>query len=247
MSDSDLRRNQLTHTLNTFLDLIDEAEAIITQKDVAPQPERNLEEVLDLLVPPTLGEVDCESATMTTLSHLVRECTACRLAEGSTQPVFGEGSVPARLMVIGEGPGYDEDKIGRPFVGKAGQYLDSWLKAIKLDRQSGVYLANIVKCRPPENRDPSPDEREACLPYLKRQIQLVKPQILLLVGSVAAKTLLETTDGVTKLRGRFLRWEGIVTVVTFHPAAVLRNTDLKRPVWEDLKRVADFLNIDYRR
>jgi DNA polymerase len=150
-------------------------------------------------------------------------------------------------MVIGEGPGAEEDACGRAFVGRAGKYLDSWLSSISMDRTTNVYIANIVKCRPPENRNPHPDEVQACIGYLKRQVQLIKPEIILLAGSVAARSLLDVPEGVGKLRGRFHRYEGIPVLVTYHPAGVLRNPEYRRPVWEDLKKVAAYLNIQLPR
>lgn len=241
----DPKRAALEESLNTYLSLIDEAKALIGGQEAPADQNYDLSEVLDLLAPPPLDLQDMSTASLKVLEAMVASCTKCRLANGRTNTVFGEGSVPARLMVIGEGPGADEDATGKPFVGKAGEYLDTWLNAIHLGRGRGVYLANIVKCRPPNNRDPQNDERDACLPYLKRQIQLIKPQMILLLGRTAAQTLLATEDGVGKLRGRFHRVEEIPAVVTYHPAAVLRNLELKRPVWEDLKRVATYLGIDY--
>ncbi|HRV24608.1 MAG TPA: uracil-DNA glycosylase, partial [Sphaerochaeta sp.] len=177
------------------------------------------------------------------LEEAVRGCSLCRLAETRTKTVFGTGVPSPTLMVIGEGPGGDEDLQGEAFVGRAGKYLDAWLNAINLSRTNGVYITNIVKCRPPNNRDPQGDEVEACVPYLSRQIQLLQPQAILLLGRVAAQTLLRRKDALAALRGTFHRYEGIPVLVTYHPAAVLRDQRLKRPVWEDLKKIASFLNI----
>lgn len=244
---SDHKREQLAQSLEAYLDLIGEAEAVIANKPYAKES-WDLSTILDVLAPPPLDLDSIDGANLRVLEAMVASCTKCRLCEGRTMTVFGEGSVPARVMVIGEGPGSEEDTVGRPFVGRAGEYLESWLKAIHLERSAGVYITNIVKCRPPNNRDPLPDEREACLPYLRRQIQLVKPQLILLVGRTAAQALLATDQGVGALRGRYHRYEGIPVVVTYHPAAVLRNTDeLRRPVWEDLKRVAAYLGIELGR
>ena len=247
MSDQKGRREALSASIETYLDLIGEAEAVIAGKPYTKE-EWDLSTILDVLAPPPLDLDSIDGANLRVLEAMVASCSKCRLCEGRTMTVFGEGSAPARVMVIGEGPGYEEDKSGRPFVGRAGEYLESWLKSIHLDRMHGVYIANIVKCRPPNNRDPQTDEREACMPYLLRQIQLVKPQLILLLGRTAAQTLLNTEQGVGALRGRYHRWQGIPVVVTYHPAAVLRNTaELRRPVWEDLKRVAAYLGIELGR
>ena len=184
-----------------------------------------------------------QRASLAQVESMVAECTLCQLASGRTKSVCGEGAMNARLMVIGEGPGAEEDRTGRPFVGKAGQYLDSWLSAIGLDRTLNTYIANIVKCRPPENRDPYPEEAQACIPYLKRQIALVKPDAILCVGKVAAHFLLGRDDTLHAMRSTVHRFEGIPTIITYHPAAVLRNLELRAPVWEDLKRVASLLSL----
>lgn len=243
MSDIQERRQGLASALQSFVDLCDEAQAVIGATPLQSSGERDFSVLLDTMLPLPVDKGSVHGTNVRQLEALVTGCTKCRLCETRKQVVFGEGSIPARLMVIGEGPGFEEDASGKPFVGKAGKYLDSWLGAINMDRSNAVYIANIVKCRPPENRDPEVDEVQACLPYLKRQIQLVKPQIILLVGSVAARSLLGVSDGVGKLRGRFLRYEDVPVVVTYHPAAVLRNMELKRPVWDDLKKIAAYLDI----
>jgi DNA polymerase len=174
------------------------------------------------------------------LDHIVREvaaCTRCALHRARRNTVAGEGAEDPLVMVIGEGPGAEEDRSGRPFVGKAGQYLDRWLTAIGLDRKSNCFIGNIVKCRPPGNRDPLPEEAEACLPYLKRQIEILKPEAILTVGRVATQILCGRSEGIGQLRGKELDYMGIPVVATYHPSAVLRNTDLRAPVWEDLKRL----------
>ena len=152
-------------------------------------------------------------------------CTLCRLAEGRTQVVFGEGDPHADLMVVGEGPGREEDLQGRPFVGRSGQLLDKLLlEEAGLERRQ-VYIGNVVKCRPPENRDPLPDEIASCRPYLDQQVELIRPIVVLTLGNFASKTLLGTTEGITKLRGRSYPYPGTSTTVvvpTFHPAAALR-------------------------
>jgi DNA polymerase len=142
-------------------------------------------------------------------------------------------------MVIGEAPGEEEDLRGEPFVGPAGKYLDRWLEAVGLSRERNVYIANIVKCRPPENRDPSPEETAACMPYLLRQVRIVRPESVLALGRVAAQNLLGTGEGIGRLRGRPGTWQGLPFLATYHPSAVLRDPQLRRPVWEDMKMLRD--------
>jgi len=175
----------------------------------------------------------------------IRACTACRLCETRTSAVPGEGAGQPMVMVIGEGPGADEDAQGRPFVGRAGQLLDKMLDSIGLSRNSNCFIANVVKCRPPGNRDPLPEETAACAPFLERQIQLLKPQFILCAGRIAAHTLLKTDEPVGKLRGEFteasIGGAIIPLLVTYHPSALLRNEELKRPAWEDLKLLREKL------
>lgn len=181
--------------------------------------------------------------TIDNLRKQVCACTLCRLSKTRHHVVYGEGVEKPLVMIIGEGPGADEDQSGRPFVGRSGQYLDTWLAPISLSREKNVFIGNIVKCRPPENRVPEPDEIDACIPYLKKQIQFLQPKLLLLVGATAAHGLLGRFDGVGKLRGEHISYQGIPVVVTYHPSGVLRNPMLRRPVWEDMKRVAKILSL----
>lgn len=168
-------------------------------------------------------------------------CMRCPLAPTRTHAVPGEGVIDPLVMVIGEGPGADEDRTGRPFVGRAGRFLDEWLGAVGLSREENVFVANIVKCRPPENRDPQPEEVAACMPYLEEQIALVQPRMILCLGRVATRSLTGVETGITRIHGTFYTWRGITVVPTFHPSAVLRNEAWKRPVWEDLKCVRNWL------
>jgi DNA polymerase len=163
-------------------------------------------------------------------------CTRCALAEGRTHVVFGTGDPRARLMFIGEGPGYHEDQQGEPFVGAAGQLLNRIIQAIELRREQ-VYIANIVKCRPPLNRDPLPDEVAACIGYLEQQIRLIQPAVIVALGRVAAQTLLGTDLSLGRMRGQWFDYLGCQLRVTYHPAALLRNESLKRPTWEDMQVV----------
>ena len=166
----------------------------------------------------------------------IGECTRCKLCEGRNKIVFGDGSPHARLMFVGEGPGSDEDRQGLPFVGRAGQLLNQIIKAMGYQREE-VYIANVVKCRPPENRAPQPDETAACTPFLFRQIEIIKPEVIVALGSPATQALLESSTGITKLRGTFREFRGIPVMPTFHPAYLLRNPAAKKDVWEDMQKV----------
>jgi DNA polymerase len=172
--------------------------------------------------------------TVEGLAEVIRGCTLCGLCNERTNAVPGEGPSDAALMVIGEGPGAVEDETGRPFVGRAGQLLTDILKAIDCPRES-VFIGNIVKCRPPENRNPERDEIASCLPYLHRQIQAISPTVILAVGATAACSLLETRGSLGSLRNKVHRFRGIPVVVTYHPAALLRNPHWKKPTWDDVR------------
>jgi DNA polymerase len=167
-------------------------------------------------------------------------CERCELSRGRTHVVFGSGDPDADLMIIGEGPGAQEDRQGLPFVGPAGELLTKILLAIERTREQ-VYIANIVKCRPPQNRDPQPEEVAACRSYLDRQIALVQPRVIVALGRVAAQTLLGNDSPVGRLRGSWWEVAGVPVRVTYHPAALLRDPGLKRPTWEDMKIVRDRL------
>lgn len=170
-------------------------------------------------------------------------CTRCGLAERRTQVVFSDGPRDARLMVVGEAPGRNEDETGLPFVGAAGKYLDLLLGTVGLSRRESVYIANVVKCRPPGNRDPKPEEIEACSPFLKKQIELVRPQALLAVGSFSAQLLTgREKTALGKLRGKVHRYHGVPLVVTYHPAALLRNAKWTRSFWDDLQLLQGVLD-----
>ena len=168
------------------------------------------------------------------LYDAIHTCTKCSLGFTRNKFVFGVGNPNAGILFIGEAPGRDEDLQGEPFVGRAGQLLDKMLAAIHLTRED-VYIANILKCRPPENRDPLPDESNACLPHLAEQIRLIKPKLICALGRIAAQILLDTKTPLSKLRGRFYDVGGAKMLATFHPAALLRNPNFKREAWEDLK------------
>jgi uracil-DNA glycosylase len=168
-------------------------------------------------------------------------CTRCKLCTlGRSQIVFGVGNPKARLMIVGEAPGEEEDKRGEPFVGRAGQLLTKIIEAIGLTREQ-VYIANVIKCRPPANRNPEPDEVASCEPFLFRQIDAIQPRVIVPLGKFAAQCLLKTVDPITKLRGRQFDYRGTVLIPTFHPAYLLRNPSAKREVWEDMKKVRAIL------
>jgi uracil-DNA glycosylase len=164
------------------------------------------------------------------------DCTRCKLHKGRNKLVFGDGSPKAQLVFVGEGPGADEDIQGLPFVGRAGKLLTQMIEAMGLQRKD-VYICNVVKCRPPQNRAPEPDEVETCSPYLLRQIDVINPKVIVCLGAVAAKTLLETTRGISQFRGEWLEWRGRKLMATYHPAYLLRNPPAKADVWKDLQKV----------
>lgn len=187
------------------------------------------------------NELQSEAAggekTLTALHSLYersRTCTKCRLASTRTNFVFGEGNPHARLVVIGEAPGADEDALGRPFVGRSGQLLDKILQAVQFRREE-VFICNIIKCRPPQNRNPLQDEIASCMPWLLDQLDLLKPSMLLLLGRVAANTILQNTLSLGAMRGKIIRWKQFDCVATYHPAALLRNPNWKRGCWEDVQ------------
>jgi DNA polymerase len=206
------------------------AEAGIAGVDCSPESLKALE---------TWGQSRGEppAAGMETLEDVrahLGDCRRCKLCRSRTNIVFGTGNPQARLMFIGEGPGQEEDRAGEPFVGAAGQLLNRIIDAIKL-RRSDVYIANVVKCRPPGNRLPEREEIATCSPFLRRQINAIRPWFICTLGGCAAQTLLNTSEPVSRLRGRFRDYQGIRVLPTFHPAYLLRNPEKKREVWEDMK------------
>ncbi|MEW5910535.1 MAG: uracil-DNA glycosylase [Thermodesulfobacteriota bacterium] len=174
----------------------------------------------------TLGDIESD----------LGECRRCRLSKTRSRIVFGTGPSTARLIFIGEGPGYEEDMQGKPFVGAAGQLLTKIIQAMGMSRD-GVYVCNVVKCRPPENRAPLPDEIAECLPFLWRQIRSIGPSHICALGAVASQTLLKVETPISRLRGRFHEIDGMRIIPTYHPAYLLRNPDKKKEVWEDMKRL----------
>jgi len=198
--------------------------------------------------------IDSRASALTALSNDIGDCTRCKLHAGRTHLVFGTGDPESELMFVGEAPGEDEDRLGQPFVGKAGQLLTRIIEAMGLQREK-VYIANIIKCRPPRNRNPEPDEIETCSPFLRRQIEIIRPKVICALGNFAAQTLLATGQKISQLRGRFHALptsfsDGasaeIQVMPTFHPAYLLRNPQDKKRVWEDMQLIMRKLNIPER-
>lgn len=234
---------EIKQVMETFSDMCDQAKACISGKPYVSSSYDFTKAAESVSVTEGHGPVGVDGCSEEELKAMVATCSKCRLAQGRHHAVYGEGVVKPLVMVIGEGPGADEDATGRPFVGRAGQYLDKWLASIGLFRDKNAYIANIVKCRPPENRTPEVDEIASCLPYVKRQIALVEPKLILLSGATAAHALLGRMEGVGRLREQTFSYGSIPMVVTYHPSGVLRNPEFRRPVWEDMKRIARMLGI----
>ena len=212
-----------------------------SEKGEAPPPESSLSGGMkeDSSVSETadVGADRSQAGSLDAVRAEIGNCTRCKLHRERKTIVFGEGSPKALLVFIGEGPGYEEDQQGRPFVGAAGELLTRIIeKAMKLRRQD-VYICNIVKCRPPGNRNPEPDEIQTCEPFLVRQLEAIRPNVIVALGNISARTLLKTSEGITKLRGRWQSYEGIPLMPTYHPAYLLRNPKDKALVWEDIKKV----------
>lgn len=193
-------------------------------------------EILDGLGWPATERAGKEDETLADIRADLGDCTRCGLSASRNRIVFGEGAENARLVFVGEGPGFDEDRCGRPFVGAAGQLLTRIIAAMQLTREA-VYICNVVKCHPPGNRNPEPEEIRHCLPFLKRQLSVIQPRVLCALGKVAAQTLLDTQAPISRLRGRFHDFMGIAVMPTFHPAYLLRNPEKKREVWEDVQQI----------
>lgn len=187
-----------------------------------------------------------DSDSLLQVASELKECTRCKLCTTRKNLVFGEGNPQASLVFVGEGPGEQEDLQGRPFVGKAGQLLDRMIAAISLKRED-VYICNVVKCRPPGNRNPELDEIRSCQPFLLRQLSVIQPKIIVALGKFAAQTLLQTEVPITRLRGQFHSFQGIKLMPTFHPSYLLRNPEAKRQAWIDLQQVAHELGLQIRK
>jgi uracil-DNA glycosylase len=201
------------------------------------------EAVKDDLTHITASDMPTQQMSWDDLKTAVASCKRCPLYKTRAQTVFGVGNQQADLLIVGEAPGANEDRQGEPFVGRAGQLLNAMIRAINLTREQ-IYIANVVKSRPPENRDPTPEEVKACMPYLERQIELIKPKLILTVGRIAAQHMLNTAVTMGELRGRLFHYgaEKIPLIATYHPAYLLRAPREKRKAWEDMQRVMQVLN-----
>ncbi len=249
----------LENALSKTDELLDSFSDVLKQDYGAAHQKRDFSATADKLVPQQKNEEPVEALfeepsendderlhmSFEALLSDAKSCTRCGLCSTRKNVVFGTGcSDRPTVMVIGEGPGENEDIQGLPFVGRAGQFLDKWLAAISLSRDRDVYITNTVKCRPPQNRDPYPDEKSACFAFLKQQIAIIHPQAILCLGRPASTLMTGQPDAsMGSLRGRFFFYDGIPMICTYHPAAVLRDLGLKRPVWDDLKKLARYLGL----
>jgi len=239
----------LIHSLETQQEMGLLPDFLIVEKEKGrSQPEKKTPK---LAQPAQNIPVSASSSSLEEVRAKIGNCTRCRLHQGRTHIVFGVGNPQADLMFVGEAPGRDEDLKAEPFVGRAGQLLTKIIQAMGYER-SDIYIANVVKCRPPENRNPAPDEIETCSPFLFEQIQMIQPKVIVCLGNFAVQTLLATEEKITNLRGRFHLWpnaiaqsrlniqlplESIKLMPTYHPAFLLRNPAMKKPVWEDMQLV----------
>jgi uracil-DNA glycosylase len=185
---------------------------------------------------PAAASIEVPTMTLESIRAEIGDCQRCKLAPKRTNIVFGSGNPKAELVFVGEAPGYDEDQQGLPFVGRAGQLLTKIIESIDLKRED-VYICNVLKCRPPENRNPEPDEVASCNPFLRKQLASIRPKIVCCLGTFAAQTVLQTPAPISRLRGKFIDQDGIRVIATFHPAYLLRSPDKKREVWEDMKQI----------
>lgn len=197
---------------------------------------------LDIRKPVAVEDSNCQTA-LGELQAIAMICEKCNLSKTRTQVVYGVGNANADLMFIGEAPGRDEDLKGEPFVGRAGQLLTDIIKAMKLTRDD-VYITNVVKCRPPENRNPEPDELDACRPYIRRQVEIIQPKVIVTLGKFALQSLTEKSYGITSTRGQWLEYNGVKVMPTYHPAYLLRTPSAKKDVWSDMKQVMTELGIE---
>ncbi len=238
------KRERLEQHLDTIWNFYDEIEVYVGDKegsDEYPDFSSFVQSVIK--EPKDLFLEMIDSSNITQIGNAIKECARCPLSETRVHAVPGKGVINAKVMIVGEGPGAGEDACGEPFVGKSGAYLDTWLNAIHLDKSTDVFITNVVKCRPPENRNPTLEEMNTCDPYLEKQIALIKPEVILCLGKVASLHLLKKEGTLSSLRGTFHNYQRIPLLVTYHPSAVLRNSNLRGEVWKDLQMLANFLQL----
>ncbi len=244
-------REQLASRINYYRDMgiydfyrrpVDEAAVPVLAEAAEPEPQATSALTASTAVSAELPVLQDKSVALKAIREDIGDCTRCRLHKGRTNLVFGVGNVNADLMFVGEGPGADEDAQGEPFVGRAGQLLNNMISAMGLKRED-VYIANVVKCRPPNNRTPEKDECDTCSPFLLRQIDVIKPKVIVALGAVAAKNLLALNDSMANLRGRWYDFRSSRLAVTYHPAYLLRYPRQKAEAWKDLQMVMKYLGL----
>jgi DNA polymerase len=222
--------NELADQLQFFRDI--GVDSLALWKD----PTANPVAVPQIAISKETTPISEEIVTLDSIRAEIGDCQRCKLAPKRTNIVFGSGNPNAELVFVGEAPGFDEDQQGLPFVGRAGQLLTKIIESINLKRED-VYICNVLKCRPPENRNPEPDEVASCNPFMKKQLAAIRPKIVCCLGTFAAQTVLQTVAPISKLRGKFYDMDGMRIIATFHPAYLLRSPDKKREVWEDMKQI----------
>lgn len=232
-----LPKNDRPNIDKTIMPLTNKSTPLISETDLfgnAVVPKVDQEKTGEQILPAYPSEPWIHANSLFELDGMINTCTKCSLGNTRIKFVFGVGNPKAEVVVVGEAPGADEDEQGEPFVGRAGQLLNKILEAIQFKREE-VYICNILKCRPPNNRDPQSEEIDCCEPYLWKQLQIIKPKIILCAGRIAGQSLLKTNSSLTQLRGKVHDYRGIPLMVTYHPAALLRNPNWKRPCWEDIQ------------
>jgi DNA polymerase len=225
-----MNSNELVDQLQFFRDI--GVDSLLLRKDQTANPAVASQTAISKEPTPASNDM----VTLDSIRAEIGDCQRCKLAPKRTNIVFGSGNPNAELVFVGEAPGFDEDQQGLPFVGRAGQLLTKIIESINLKRED-VYISNVLKCRPPENRNPEPDEVAACNPFMKKQLAAIRPKIVCCLGTFAAQTVLQTVAPISKLRGKFYDMDGIRVIATFHPAYLLRSPDKKREVWEDMKQI----------
>lgn len=228
-------------TLESKENISENPEKIEPRTEPMPKKSANIAEDIITIEEPA-GLFDGKIMTLEEIREEIGDCTRCQLHEGRTNLVFGDGNTKARLMFVGEGPGRDEDMQGKPFVGRSGKLLTKIIEAMGLSRED-VYIGNVVKCRPPNNRTPEQNEMDTCEQFLFKQIRFIKPEVIVCLGATAAKSILKTKASLGSLRGKFHNYSGSKLMVTYHPAALLRNPNFKKPAWEDMQVVMKELGL----